>query len=925
MENKAPSGIQVNSPYLPLQGERVIRLATIGPGSWLDDVRCELTNWPLDPSHRPAYQTLSYVWGSARVTEEIFLNGIPWQVTVNLSCALRYLRHSTHPAIFWIDALCINQQDVKERSAQVPLIRDIYSQASGLTIFLGNGISHRTPRAFHKTHTPSAARHDFSSSSGAGGDPGDRQVVTDFWNSWRTRQQRSNDQSNSALSVFCLLWFLAYDTSTTPTWPLPELLDAERERDVRGLFEAVRLMLLSPWWSRVWVVQEVAVAREPVTIRLGDVSAPWDLIARAAKHPCLLPESKSQSPGATAGQQERQLQPEYAKVLQHFARTIVNIETLRARWLDGGGYPMLSLLQEFGSRDATDERDKVYALMGLAGTNNPVAISADYAMSVKDVYKQTAVSLLDSTHALAFLAGNQTRKNRRDLPSWVPDWGAIIEPGDRARATVIDLYQVNHQWARVQVPGGFPDCNYTAVDTGTDTPAVTEIYSAADIYWTSSGDGLRNLVNTLQDSRTCPWWWEHCIPRITTALWAHMDFTSELLQCPELRRPRKESSVRQIIPDETELTRILQRYLPASRDDKTSNNWFLNPLEMNAYFGAFFFENPRSAFQWLLNLLPWCHSDSSLPGILALCDCPSGHPDPNPALDIVSHLLAPHLELDHTIPRGLDILKMQSLFTGGVIRKVGERLITWDSGSENHALQVIYSWHMIALELQSRFLTTDELFTMGWVLPVEDQAIIANTLVGGLRAVETEGDESVRYIKLESQADPEQEQADLMYWFATHLTPAVDKAMEGPPYHQSLSARLRSSNFSRKPPSAAYNPQHFNMAMKLATEGRAFFIATSGFMGMGPSSVLPGDEVHILRSGQTHMVLRQTLHGSRTTFKVIGDCYLYPESPETSEDTWKSCWPIYWRDVLPVPDFLHWPSGLHAWNLQPRREWVRLA
>ncbi|KAL8344350.1 hypothetical protein RB601_004736 [Gaeumannomyces tritici] len=917
MENKAPSGIQVNSPYLPLQGERVIRLATISPGSWLDDVRCELTNWPLDPSHRPAYQTLSYVWGSARVTEEIFLNGIPWQVTVNLSCALRYLRHSTHPAIFWIDALCINQQDVKERSAQVPLIRDIYSQASGLTIFLGNGISHRTPRAFHKTHTPSAARHDFSSSSGAGGDPGDRQVVTDFWNSWRTRQQRSNHQPNSALSVFCLLWSLAYDTPTTPAWPLPELLDAERERDVRGLFEAVRLMLLSPWWSRVWVVQEVAVACEPVTIRLGDVSAPWDLIARAAKHPCLLPESKSQSSGATAWQQEGQLQPEYAKVLQHFARTIVNIETLRARWLGGGGYPMLSLLQEFGSRDATDERDKVYALMGLAGANNPVAISADYSMSVKDVYKQTAVSLLDSTHALTFLAGNQTRKNRRDLPSWVPDWGAIIEPGDRARAAVIDLYQANHQWARVQVPGGVPDCNYTAVDTGTDTPAATEIYkkfSAADIYWTSSGHGLRNLVNTLQNSRTCPLWWEHCIPRIKTALRAHIYFTS-LVQCSEFtwppRPPRNESSMRQIIQDGTELIRILQSYPPASREDKTSNNRPLNLVEKNAYFGAAFFENPRSAFQWLLNLLPWCHSDSSLPGILALCDCPNGHPHPDLPFDVFRHLLKPHLGLDHAFSNSFDYLKMQSLFTGGVIRKVGERLITWDSGSENHALQVVYSWcmgcAMIDMDFKGMF------------------SYMASTLVGGLRAVKTEGDGSVRFARLGSQADWEQEQVDLMHWFATHLAPAVDKAMEGTPNHQSLSARLHPSNLSRKPPSAAYNPQHFNMAMKLATEGRAFFVATRGFMGLGPSSVLLGDEVHILRSGQTHMVLRQTLHGSRTTFKVIGDCYLYPESPETSEDTWKSCWPIYWRDVLPLPDFLHWPEGLHNWNLEPRREWVRLA
>ncbi|KAL8403269.1 hypothetical protein RB594_008502 [Gaeumannomyces avenae] len=867
MENKAPSVIEVNSPYLPLDNQRFIRLVTIHPGSWVDDVRCELTVWPLDSARRPEYQTLSYVWGSARVTEEISLNSIPWQVTVNLSCALRYLRHSSYPVVFWIDALCINQQDLEERSAQVPLIRDIYSQASGLTIFLGNGISHRTPRAFHKTHTPSTARHDFSSSSGAGGDPGDRQVATDFWNSWRTRQQRSNDQSNSALSVFCLLWSLAYDTSTTPTWPLPELLDAERERDVRGLFEALRLMLLSPWWSRVWVVQEVAVAREPVTIRLGDVSAPWDLIARAAKHPCLLPESKSQSSGATAWQQEGQLQPEYAKVLQHFARTIVNIETLRARWLGGGGYPMLSLLQEFGSRDATDERDKVYALMGLAGTDNPVAISADYAMSVKDVYKQTAISLLNSTHALAFLAGNQTRKNRRDLPSWVPDWGAIIEPGDRARAAVIDLYQANHQWAHVQA-------------------------TSANSSLVSSADGLRHLVRTLRSPRISLFSWEHSVlVRIIRALGVYRRFLRSAPEC--LSRLFDKTCLVQIDEAMGELLQILQSYALASREDKTGNS-----EEKNAFLGAFFFENPRSAFHLLLNLLPWLHSDGRLSG-LTLCDCPKRHPV------TLSHLLKPHLDPNHAFSNGFNYLRMQSLFTGGVIRKVGERLITWDSGSENHALQVVYSWYMGCAMIDMDF--------QGML------SCMANTLVGGLR------DGSARFVRLGSQADWEQEQVDLMHWFATHLAPAVDKAMEGTPNHQSLSARLHPSNFSRKPPSATYNLQHFNMAMKLATEGRAFFLATSGFMGLGPSSVLPGDEVHILRSGQTHMVLRQTLRDSRTAFKVIGDCYLYPETPETSEDTWKSCWPIYWRDVLPVPDFLHWPKDLHAWNLEPRREWVRLA
>lgn len=841
MENKALSGITVNSPYWLLQGQRVIRLATIHPGSWVEDVRCELTVWWLDSPERPEYQTLSYVWGSASVTEEIFLNGIPWQVTVNLSCALRYLRHSSHAVVFWIDALCINQQDLEERSVQVPLIKDIYSKAIGLTIFLGNGISHRTPRAFHKTHTPSSASHDFSSGSGIGGHSSDRQVVADFWDSWRTRQQRSNDRSHSAVSVFCLLWSLAHDMSTTQAWPPPELLDPKRERDVRDLFEAVRLMLLSPWWSRVWVVQEVAVAREPVTIRWGDMSAPWDLFVKAAKHPCLLPESKSQSAVAATEQQERQLQPEYTKVLQRFAPTIRNIETLRTRWLDGGGSPMLSLLQEFGYRGATDERDKVYALMGLAKTNHPVAISADYTISVNDVYKQTAISLLKSTQTLAFLSGNQTRKNRRDLPSWVPDWGAIIEPGDRARAAVIDLYQANHQWAHVRATN---KCTY----------------------WESVAVDLRTLIRTLRlRSESINHKWRDSLPtELFLALGRYRNFIRSLpAPCPGAR-----PILGRIMEDTHALSAIIGSSSALSHDMGSTRSFFRD------------FNNLNGAFSWLLHLFPWCYPHRAYRGEIL----------PGPGwID---------WRLYYFTGTKLDILNMQSLYTD-TATAVGDRLVTWDSGSENHALQVVYSWLKIAGTLNS----------------IEHQLIIANALVGGLRAVETEDDESVSYVKLGSQAESEHEKANLVHWFATHLVPAVDRVMEGTPDYRPLSALVLPSRLDNKPPSAMYNPQHFDIAMKLATEGRALFVTATGSVGLGPSSVLPGDEVHILRSGQTHMVLRKTFHSA---FKLIGDCYLYPESPETSEGTWKLCWPSYWRDDLLPPGSLRWRPELR------RREWVRL-
>lgn len=121
-----------------------------------------------------------------------------------------------------------------------------------------------------------------------------------------------------------------------------------------------------------------------------------------------------------------------------------------------------------------------------------------------------------------------------------------------------------------------------------------------------------------------------------------------------------------------------------------------------------------------------------------------------------------------------------------------------------------------------------------------------------------------------------------------------------------------------RPLGATYNPRHFNAAMKLATEGRAFLKTRDGYMGMGPSSMLPGDEVCILQSGQTHMVLRYASrmeHESYAAFKrrmqqyhsgdpynLIGDCYLYTEDPEVLGNTWRLCSPTVQTDLLQRPD-----------------------
>ena len=91
---------------------------------------------------RPAYAALSYVWGDSAVTEQVTLNGEPRQVTLNVAAALKKVKERWEanrqgkdfcygPEGFrlWVDALCINQNDVSERNHQVQMMSEIYSSA----------------------------------------------------------------------------------------------------------------------------------------------------------------------------------------------------------------------------------------------------------------------------------------------------------------------------------------------------------------------------------------------------------------------------------------------------------------------------------------------------------------------------------------------------------------------------------------------------------------------------------------------------------------------------------------------------------------------------------------------------------------------------------------------------------------------------
>src|SRR6266536_1978904 len=105
--------------YIPLDpSSSEIRMLAILPSlhrSW--KIRCKLYTVSLeslDEAPFAFYEALSYTWGDTSDSVLIALNGNEFHVTRNLAAALVHLRARRRPRYLWVDAICINQDDIPE-------------------------------------------------------------------------------------------------------------------------------------------------------------------------------------------------------------------------------------------------------------------------------------------------------------------------------------------------------------------------------------------------------------------------------------------------------------------------------------------------------------------------------------------------------------------------------------------------------------------------------------------------------------------------------------------------------------------------------------------------------------------------------------------------------------------------------------------
>ena len=356
--------------------EKQLRLIVLHPGTYSDEVQCDLSIASLN---RP-YEALSYTWGlekpphheafSIKEEEEwediddmsdtieelsvadpktITVNNIVVNVLPNLAQALRHLRLPSEARTLWIDYLCINQESVLDRNTQVARMNHIYQSASRVIVWLG----------------------------------------------------LEDRECNQALSE---LHGLAANVHLSAIY-------SPSHEETRSRIRPLVSLLGRNWFSRVWVVQEVALAQEGV-VQLGKRTAPWEWFVKAARK---YRDHLTCCAAVISPFNDVKETDEFLALKNSLADVLA---------LDGKVLQKLSLhtaLRLFYVRQATDPRDKVYGLLGLL-TPERRLVDADYALSAEDVYEMTAFKIIQDSGDLAVLMDIDEYVGDVASASWAPDW-----------------------------------------------------------------------------------------------------------------------------------------------------------------------------------------------------------------------------------------------------------------------------------------------------------------------------------------------------------------------------------------------------------------------------------------------------------------------------------------------------------------------
>jgi hypothetical protein len=269
---------------------RLLILERLGKYESPVTIRCQLVHVTFH--QRPKYEALSYTWGLPEPTKTIFIDGEPVTIRKNPFTALRCLRHGEIDRYLWVDAICIDQNNLEERKKQVGIMDFIYTRASCVLVWLG------LPGLPSSSDLPPTG--------------------LPFWDIDKTHRD----------------WLLGNE-----------------------------------YWRRVWIVQELGLARR-LKVYTSSWCQDWDDFFRDLSLEILPPRKAVR-------------RTEYLK-------DFVFIEKLDEKRKDrhGNSNRLETLLEDFQYAKCQDPRDKIYGFLGLAHDSEEGHIEANYSKPLFDLYAE---------------------------------------------------------------------------------------------------------------------------------------------------------------------------------------------------------------------------------------------------------------------------------------------------------------------------------------------------------------------------------------------------------------------------------------------------------------------------------------------------------------------------------------------------------
>ncbi|KAH8796947.1 heterokaryon incompatibility protein-domain-containing protein [Hyaloscypha sp. PMI_1271] len=465
--------------YNKLEYADQIRVLELRPTyDQVDEIRGDLQLLRLgEIDHCECYDALSYTWGAPVFSRSVNINGQSIYITETLYTALGALCYARKRRRLWIDAVCINQKDDDEKASQVALMPRIYRYSLQVLAWVSED-NKEMEAAFQRFRQLA----DFIPRLGIHENI-DHFVVFEKTNSSYASIMGCDDAASEGIER--TPWgsqFACIGLNNLQILPVLEIQATARKiaTESRLFTEAAmdascRLFYDMPWFSRVWILQEV-VSAPSLLLCCGKSRLEWEIFASAVLITSMASLTPSDSfllasdlvfargrrqllnPIAPYGNAMNFLYGVEEPVQMSDCDSEIHIHSTSVGNLKGwftkvrvlkqqgmlnqlgianqrvfvpDSYEMiLHIIRSLRRRQCADDRDRIYGALGIFPWELGIAIQPDYSSSVCDVYiNWTRNMLQDGRLEILSDAGLWNRfetdyETSQDdtLPSWVPEY-----------------------------------------------------------------------------------------------------------------------------------------------------------------------------------------------------------------------------------------------------------------------------------------------------------------------------------------------------------------------------------------------------------------------------------------------------------------------------------------------------------------------